>query len=50
MLKSDPKIFQPYEMHLIKDFNCTTEYNQDLSRINYDHFEKKGLILNFQKV
>ena len=50
-MQSDNKVFKPFEMNLIKDFKSTNEYNNyDIDRISHDYFEKKGLILNFQKV
>lgn len=50
-MQSDNKVFKPFEMNLIKDFKSANEFNNyDINRISYDYFEKKGLILNFQKV
>lgn len=38
-------------MDLIRDFKSANEFNNyDITKINFDYFEKKGLILNFQKV
>ena len=51
IMHSDQKVFKPFEMNLIKDFKGANEFNNyDINRINHDYFEKKGLILNFQKV
>jgi hypothetical protein len=51
IMQSDNKVFKPFEIHLIKDFKSANEFNNyDINRISYDYFEKKGLILNFQKV
>lgn len=51
IMQSDNKVFKPFEMNLIKDFKGANEFNNyDINRISYDYFEKKGLILNFQKV
>lgn len=51
IMQSDNKVFKPFEMNLIKDFKSANEFNNyDINRISYDYFEKKGLILNFQKV
>ncbi len=51
ILHSDNKVFKPFEMNLIKDFKIANEFNNyDINRISYDYFDKKGLILNLQKV
>ncbi len=51
IMQSDNKVFKTFEIHLIKDFKSANEFNNyDINRISYDYFEKKGLILNFQKV
>lgn len=50
-MNSDKKIFKPFKMDWIKDFVSGSEFNNfELEKIEHDHFQKKGLILNFQKV
>ena len=50
-MKSEKKVFKPFKMDWIKDFISESEFNKyDLDKFDHDHFQKKGLILNFQKV
>jgi hypothetical protein len=50
LIVSDPKTFKPFEMYLVKDFNKNPDLIIDLNSVKSDEYEKRGLILQQQKV
>lgn len=50
LMDADPKTFRPYIMELVKDFNKNPDLVMDLSTKKYDEYDKRGLILQTQKV
>ena len=50
ILQSDPKIFRPFEMELVKDFNKNSDIVTDVCSLNFDQYTKRGLIIQTQKV
>lgn len=50
LLQSDPKTFKPLIMEIVKDFNKNTDLIIDIEKTKNDEHEKRGLILQIQKV
>jgi hypothetical protein len=50
LLQSDPKIFKPFEMDIIKDFNKNADLIVDINTTKCDEYQKRGLIIQTQKV
>ena len=50
---ADSKIFKPFEMDFVKDLNDffkNPDLIVDLTTLRFDEYEKRGLILQMQKV
>jgi Uma2 family endonuclease len=50
LLQSDPKIFRPFEMDIVKDFNKNPDLVVDINSLQSDEYQKRGLIIQTQKV
>jgi hypothetical protein len=53
ILHADPKSFKPFEMDFIKDYNDffkNPDLIVDLTTKRFDEYEKRGLVLQMQKV
>jgi hypothetical protein len=50
LLQSDPKGFRPFEMDIVKDFSKNLDLHVDINTIRSDEYQKRGLIIQLQKV